>query len=86
MRYVPSERGHLKLLLNGYVYTKQVDTVTHIVWRCCDRRNCHARLWQFATSPEKIVLRKEHSHPPDWERYKRAAANIHWRPPRQRKQ
>ena len=77
--FVPSKQGHPKLLLNGYIYTKQEDTPSHIVWRCTNRTACKSRLWHYTTFPHHVVIRKPHSHPPDWERFQEAIQKLSWK-------
>jgi hypothetical protein len=67
--YAETERGRQKLLLEGYIYTKHEVTRRHVVWRCCNRTKCHARIWILTMPPHQIIKRRPHSHPPDWEHY-----------------
>lgn len=67
--YAETERGRRKLLLEGYIYTMHEVTRSHVVWRCCNRTKCHARIWYCTMPPYQIIRRRPHSHPPDWERF-----------------
>jgi hypothetical protein len=70
--YAVTKRGRLKLLLDGYMYTKQREGHDHFVWRCCVRETCAARIWLRKLPSEKIIKQIPHSHLPDWLKWHRA--------------
>jgi len=76
--YAVTERGQRKLLLDGYMYTKHQERQWHVVWRCCERTTCNARVSQLSVPPHKIVKQKPHSHPPNWIRFHQCLEESHW--------
>lgn len=86
--YAVTERGQRKLLLDGYMYTKHQERRWHVVWRCCERNTCTARVFQLLVPPHKIVNRKPHSHPPNWKRFHQCLEESHWQqsPPQWKQQ
>ncbi|XP_021914815.1 broad-complex core protein isoforms 1/2/3/4/5-like isoform X7 [Zootermopsis nevadensis] len=75
--YAVTKRGQRKLLLDGYMYTKHQERQYHVVWRCCERNTCSARICQRSIPPHKIIKRGQHSHPPDWTRFYHCYAESH---------
>ncbi|PSN54209.1 hypothetical protein C0J52_03564 [Blattella germanica] len=78
LMFVPSRMGRWKLLLNGYMYNKNKNSANYIIWRCIHRTACSASLWYYTEFPYRAVLRKSHSHPPDWGKYHEELANGAW--------
>ncbi|XP_069692344.1 uncharacterized protein [Periplaneta americana] len=77
--YAVTERGQRKLLLDGYMYTKHQERRRHVVWRCCERTTCSARVSQRLIPPHDIIKGRPHTHPPDWDRFHQCVAQSRWR-------
>jgi len=68
-RFTVSERGHRKLIHNGFMYMRHSTSSTsgNITWRC-DQSDIKCTGKATTTSEDVLLCTSEHNHQPDWGR------------------
>ncbi|XP_033101090.1 FLYWCH-type zinc finger-containing protein 1-like, partial [Anneissia japonica] len=65
MEVIVSNKGGRKLCHEGFMYTVQKSTTSHIFWRCVERMNgCRSRLMTDLAVIEPNIA-SDHNHQPD---------------------
>uniref|UniRef100_T1IA64 FLYWCH-type domain-containing protein n=1 Tax=Rhodnius prolixus TaxID=13249 RepID=T1IA64_RHOPR len=76
MEFIPSNKGHVKVLYNNYMYTKHKCCGKGIRWRCVERMlNCKGSITTtYADDPPVMTI--NHNHLPDLNAVKEAKAKV----------